>query len=141
MGRAAAGDWLSVEAEHEGRPLLIRARSFAERVPADPSLQMLMVMERAYAVSDGVALPGPADTEILEWLQRELFEEGEALGLLMLVLVETGAGRVRYYAYVRDPDAVMARIDEVCGPEFEIDLAADEDPYWNIYTQIVEGLT
>lgn len=133
-------DWTSTEADHEGRPLLIRARRFAGPIPADPSLQMLMVLERAYAVTDGVALPGAVDQVQFDMLERELFEEGEAHGILMLVMVETGAGRVRYYAYVADPGAVMDLLDEVAGPEFEMELAADEDPYWAIYTQLVDGL-
>lgn len=137
---AARDEWLAAEATHEGRPLLIRGRTFAGRVPANPALQMLMVMERAYPVVDGIALPGLADHESLQTLECEIFEEGEALGLLMLVLVETGAGRVRYYAYVADPEAVMQRIDEVLGPDFALDLAADEDPYWNIYSRMIDGL-
>ena len=136
----ATGNWTSTEADHEGRPLLIRARTFDGPIPADPALQMLMVMERIYPVTDGVALPSAVDQVQFDMLERELFEEGEAHGILMLVMVETGAGRVRYYAYVADPEAVMELLDEVAGADFEMELAADEDPYWAIYTQLIEGV-
>lgn len=133
-------NWIRTEADHEGRPLHIRARTFPGAVPADPALQMLMVLERTYPVTDGVALPGPVDQVQLDMLERELFEEGEAHGLLMLVMVETGAGRVRYYAYVADPEAVMDLLDDVAGTDFEMELAADADPDWAIYAQLVDGL-
>ncbi len=67
--------------------------------------------------------------------KRELAGAATAARVLDALGIRTFLGTVGDEAH-----AVMARIDEVCGPEFQLDLAADEDPYWHIYTQMVEGL-
>lgn len=130
------GRWFASEGLRGGRPLLLRGRQPASLTSEQASKSHLLCIDWRYD-ADHSGLPDEAQYKLLTDFERHALDPIEGTELV-LALVETGDGRIRYYCYVSDVDQVAATIGQATS--LQIELSAIHDPDWSEYMAIVQRI-
>ena len=130
-------EWLGATVQYEGYPMALRVRPRATTTDHRARLQYLaaLTQQLAHVRKDG--LPEAAYNRSLFDLDLSVVAalEEDASGLT--VIVETFAGKRRYYAYVTDPARAEAALGKVRRdhPGHELSLSGRPDPTWELYSE------
>lgn len=105
-------NWRTKELLHEGLPLLLRYPAMGDSHPPNKHFPDLVVVVHEFSKVLTNGLPEADYNDSLIDLDRDVRNAFEVKGLGKAVLVETFAGKRRYYIYVR----VGINIEEVFSP-------------------------
>ncbi|MDB5431290.1 MAG: hypothetical protein JWP35_2406 [Caulobacter sp.] len=133
----SSGKWLGAEAEQDGKPVLIRARSAAI---VDFGKPHLVVIDLGYDCVDDSELPTDDQYEAVGAFETSALDRLEEAGNLVLVFIETVGGRVRYLAYLRDVEEAVGFIDLHADPALRLEFQSTEDHEWREYRERLGSL-
>ncbi len=123
---------MGAEGSRDNKPLLSRVRHPGVLI-ARSNFPHLLCIDLSYDVVDESELPSEKDYVRIEAFERLVLDSLEpAAG--RYVFSDTGAGRIRYICYVREPHEAAALMAESAA-RADVQFSTRHDPSWTEYRE------
>jgi Family of unknown function (DUF695) len=134
--------WVAVEADYEGRPLLVRLRPRLRALAGHPELPVRLTVSWRYRPDAASGLPSEEQQRAMAAFEDATVALLEADWVGVLTAVFTAAGRRDWIFYCTDEAAARGRLEALPPAEaqYPIHLAARPDPEWRSYTTLLDEL-
>ena len=133
--------WFAAEADLGGKPIMIRGRKLPPSLAPDTRYPYLFVMRREYVMADDTGLPTGEQYDEIADLERDVLDRLEKNEVGIVTFIETRAGTISYYCYVRSVDHAETHVHEQTAERVSWNLAADHDPEWAEYFRLMSQVT
>lgn len=137
MANADDDKWTLLRATHEGSPILIRGRQFADSVDrAAFPIRLNVFWEMAEPDENGLA--SPTEVVALETFEDRLVQAVDHDGQSLLSVVITGKGQREWVFHTADPDEFVRRLTDMPQEEdrYPIEIEGGEDPDWEYFEAV-----
>jgi len=132
--------WVGAEGERDGKPFIVRARRFEPGAEPKAGLPVLLVIDVTYECFDDTRLPFKEQYDEADFFEQTIFDALEQRGQLKFVFAETGDGKIRYFSYVRDPEAVVGFLKQKVNQALPVEIFSGADPEWAEYKRRLAAL-
>jgi hypothetical protein len=135
-------DWAAVEADYEGRPLLVRLRPRLRALAGHPELPVRLIVSWRYRPDATTGLPSEEQQQAMAAFEDAMLALLEADWTGVLTAVFTAAGRRDWVFYCTGEAAARGRLEALpsAGEKYPIHFAARPDPEWRAYTTLLDDL-
>jgi hypothetical protein len=131
----ANAPWLTAMVEYEGQPLALRVRPDADAPGNRVRFPRVATVTHELSSVTSNGLPEASYNDSLAGFDHDVHACVERGGRGLVVLVETFAGKRRYFAYVADGTQLDARIAKLIAryPQHVVSVRGGDDPEWGLY--------
>lgn len=131
--------WFAAEGTRHGMPILTRGRKPESIVCPQNQFPHLLCVDLHYAGTDLTALPTVNLYDGVARFEKDAIDRLEEEDGILL-LVETGEGKVRYFLYTASPDALANKVQDGADASLRLEFSGDFDPDWSVYREMIGRL-
>lgn len=131
--------WFLAEGYRQQKPVMTRGRRPETVWPFREDFPDLLCVDFFYPAGDDTGLPTAAQYVDIESFEAKILDQPDFEDRL-LVLVQTGSGKVTYYLYVDNPQEVADDIGNRSGDARLLEFSSGHDPTWTVYRSEIERL-
>ncbi len=134
--------WTGAEGENDGTPFLLRFRPHLQAFITTNKYNKRLTILWHYKSDDSSLMPSDAQMEQMQDVEDALVEKLESDVQSVLAFVYTGQKQREWHWYSTDINETGKRINEALSDfdELPIELSAEDDPKWNEYSAMLEGV-
>jgi hypothetical protein len=134
---SADDTWSVATSEVDGKPLIFRIRTALPAFARQEEFPHLLAVAWPYESPAEHGMPSDEVVDRMSRLEDLLVEAFEGAGQAFLTVVATGNGVREWQWYARDPDGVMALVNDALGESepFPVEFSIQDDPDWAGYSQ------
>jgi hypothetical protein len=132
--------WSMATGEYGGKPLIFRIRNRPPSFARKEEFPHLLAVTWQYESPNDQGMPAEEDVARMGQLEDLLEEAFEGAGQAFLTVVATGNGVREWQWYARDPDGMMALVNETLGElePFPVEFGFQDDPEWSAYSRFLD---
>jgi hypothetical protein len=136
--------WICVKGEHDGNPILIRAREGLGDLISQERHRRLLRIVWCYDIDHPSGLPSPELSEEMGFFENMIVEalEADRLCVFFGVILHNGAKEwLAYTSDAQDAQDTCNRINLALQDyePFPIEMTVDDDPNWGEYHKLLVG--
>jgi hypothetical protein len=138
---AADEHWSVLEAQKNGRPLIVRYRGERPNDIVPTDYPFLLSATWGYQTANPAGLPSEQDQELMSRFEDALESALESSGSAHLMVVLTGNGERDWLWYSRGEEDSMRLVNQALKGHkpYPVQFSVQRDPKWRAYTQFQPG--
>jgi hypothetical protein len=135
--------WTGAEGENEGTPFILRFRPHLQDFIIANRYHKHLTITWTYESEDDSLMPDDSDMNLMNQVEDSLVEALESDVQAVLAFVYTGQNQKEWHWYSGDLEETGRRHNEALSyfERFPIALTAEDDPDWDEYLSVLEGVS